>query len=226
MLKIIRAKFSKGEPVKFISHLDLIRVFERALRRTDLPVAYSQGFNPRPRMSFGPPLSVGITSDAEWADFEMEQRITSEECRTSLNAVLPSGVEILEAGIVSPESKSLAALLTAARYEVEVAGGEGLEEKIVAFLAQNEILVSRKTEDLTKVVDVRPSVIDLRPLDFARGKPATAKLELLLSLGGKGSARPTEVVSALSPGLKMLRVHRTALYEQRNGQLVEPGALL
>ena len=86
----LRVKFIRGEEIKFISHLDLMRVFERALRRSEIPVAYSKGFNPHPQMVFGLPLSVGVTSQCEYADFKIEDNIEPNEFIQRLNDNLPS----------------------------------------------------------------------------------------------------------------------------------------
>ena len=91
----IKITYTKGEEVKFISHLDLMRAISRAIRRTDLPIAYSQGFNPRMKMSFGQALKVGATSEGEEAKLTFEQEISPQEVMDRLNQVLPQGICIL-----------------------------------------------------------------------------------------------------------------------------------
>ena len=93
----IKITYTKGEEVRFISHLDLMRTVSRAIRRADLPIAYSQGFNPRMKMSFGQALKVGKSSNAEEAKLTFEQQIAPEEVADRLNQVLPAGVRILAA---------------------------------------------------------------------------------------------------------------------------------
>ncbi len=96
----IRIKYTKGEPVKFISHRDLMRAFQRALRRTGLPVAYSQGFNPHMKISWGNALKVGATSAGETAEIQIDGWVKPEGLKQALNACLPGGLEVLEAFVV------------------------------------------------------------------------------------------------------------------------------
>ena len=93
----IRIKFIRGEEVKFISHLDLMKVFERASRRANIPIAYSQGFNPHAHLIFGLPLSVGVTSQAEYADIELTEELDPENFMLGLNKQLPKGLIIVAA---------------------------------------------------------------------------------------------------------------------------------
>ena len=95
MICRVRATYTKGSEVRFISHLDLIRVFERAIRRADLPIAYSQGFNPRMKIKYGRALKVGETSQSEPLELGFEANIPEEEVLDRLNRVLPDGVKIL-----------------------------------------------------------------------------------------------------------------------------------
>ena len=96
----IRVKYRKGEEVKFISHRDLMRAFQRALRRTGLPVAYSQGFNPHMKISWGNALKVGATSEGEYAELQIDGWIKPFELMDRLNKELPPGIAILESFVV------------------------------------------------------------------------------------------------------------------------------
>jgi len=96
----IRIKFAKGEEMKFISHRDLMRVFQRAIRRAGLPIAYSQGFNPHMKISWGNALKLGKTSDSEFAVLQFDNWIKPQELLQRLNRQLPKGIEILEANLV------------------------------------------------------------------------------------------------------------------------------
>ena len=96
----IRIKYRKGEEVKFISHRDLMRAFMRAIRRAGLPIAYSQGFNPHMKISWGNALKVGAASEAEFAELQFEQWVKPQELKERLNRQLPKGLEILEADLV------------------------------------------------------------------------------------------------------------------------------
>lgn len=100
IMQKIRVIYRKGEEVKFISHRDLMRAFQRALRRTGLPVAYSQGFNPHMKISWGNALKVGAVSEGEPAEIQFEGWIKPNELKEALNRHLPKGLEILEANLV------------------------------------------------------------------------------------------------------------------------------
>lgn len=96
----IRIRYRKGEEIKFIGHRDLMRVFQRAIRRANLPIAYSQGFNPHMRISWGNALKLGVTSDNEFATLQLEGWVRPPELMARLNQQLPQGLEILEANLV------------------------------------------------------------------------------------------------------------------------------
>lgn len=96
----IKIKFTKGEEVKFISHRDLMRTFQRAIRRAGLPIAYSQGFNPHMKISWGNALKVGAVSLGEYAELQIDGWIRPHEAMAKLNAFFPKGLEILEANVV------------------------------------------------------------------------------------------------------------------------------
>ena len=82
MAKALRFRFSRGQELKYIAHLDMLRVFERAIKRAKIPVAYTQGFNPRQKLVFGLPMSIGLTSESEYADIELVEDMQPEVCHT------------------------------------------------------------------------------------------------------------------------------------------------
>jgi len=96
----VKVKYTKGEEIKFISHRDLMRAFQRAVRRADLPMAYSQGFNPHMKISWGDALKVGATSEGEYATLHFETWIKPKEVQERLNQTLPPGIKILEAVVI------------------------------------------------------------------------------------------------------------------------------
>ncbi|MCX5726531.1 MAG: TIGR03936 family radical SAM-associated protein [Candidatus Saganbacteria bacterium] len=104
----IRIKYKKGEEVRFLSHKNIMRVFERAIRRADISITYSQGFNPHMKISYGLPLKVGHTGNSEFADLFIDDDTAAQSVKEKLNEVLPTGVEILEAGPVDLKAPSIA----------------------------------------------------------------------------------------------------------------------
>jgi radical SAM-linked protein len=158
VLSSIRVKFIRGEEVKYISHLDLMKAFERALRRSKLPIAYSEGFNPHPKMVFGLPLSVGVTSEAEYADFEFSEDIKVSELIEILNPQLPSGLAITDAG-VKADRKNIMAEITRASYCVNVCvnskvGINQMKRIIDDFMLKGEIRIIKKTKSGMKETDI------------------------------------------------------------------------
>ena len=156
----IRAKFVRGEEVKYISHLDMMKLFERALRRARIPIAHSQGFNPHPHIVFGLPLSVGVTSEAEYADFETTDSIDPIVFKDTLNRYSPLGVRIVEAAERNSKSNIMASI-TSATYEILVTtklnvGIKDIQGKLQGLLESDQVYVSKESKGKIKNVDIRP----------------------------------------------------------------------
>lgn len=159
----VRIKFSKQGPVKFLGHLDTMRYFQKAIRRAELPVAFSGGYSPHMIMSFAAPLGVGTTSQGEYFDVEFTETISTAEIVKRLNSTMAEGMEILSARQVEDGKASKAmSLVAAADYYVEFREGKepkiSWKDKVEAFLEQNEILVMKKTKKSEKEVDIRPFI--------------------------------------------------------------------
>ena len=162
----IRVKFERGEEIKYISHLDIVKAFERALRRSGVPAAYTQGFNPHPQMVFGLPLPVGVTSEAEYADFELEKKMSSEEFARTLNSCLPRGLRIAGAG-EKRTKRNIMASITMASYCALVFPSEGgrpsedlrkICEFIGNFGGMPSIIVKKEGKNGPKNVDIKPMI--------------------------------------------------------------------
>jgi radical SAM-linked protein len=216
----IQFRFMKGAAVRFISHLDSLRAFERAMRRARLPLAFSQGYNPRPKISLYVPLPVGATSEAELGCIDLATKMEPEELRERLNAALPPDFSLLAAEEIPFEGAHSASKIDTAEYEVEAAAPEPPEEGTVrraveTFLAAPEWPFLRKSQKSEKTVDLRQPVL---ALEFLEAEGTYARFRMTINIGGEGGARPREVIAALSetiPGLEDRRVHRKRLY-QRN----------
>lgn len=230
-LSNIRAKFRRGEEVKFISHLDLMKLFERAVRRARLPISYSQGFNPHPGMVFGLPLSVGVTSDAEYGDFDLsDDELTVQEFVERMNAQLPKGVEICSAK--KRESKqNIMAIIAASEYIVVVGtqsdcNDEDLQTSIHSYLDQNEIIVKKRTKSGIKDTNIKDMIYDLnmelQPCDSIN----IIKITMLVSAGSKENLKPDLLIESLFDFLKLNyeidRIHRTKLFVKAQDQLIDP----
>ena len=195
--QFFRVRFSKQGDVRFISHHDLMRLFERALRRARLPVAMSQGFNPRPLFSLPAPLGVGLEGLNEVLDFELAQWVRPDEVRERLARQLPEGIRIESLQNTPSRLERCPKQLC---YRVELREGHPVSEaRIKALLAAERFLVHRCRDGKSKTVDIRPFVAQIRL--------AGGALLFLLNATQEGTARPEEVLEALgcTPGLHYLR---------------------
>ncbi len=185
----IIVKFEKRDEACFISHLDTQRLFQRAFRRADIPLAYSQGFNPHPIMSFASALSLGFSSGAEWLDVRLSEHVSCDEFIERVNASLPPCVKALKA-VAAPEGyPALTSVLKAAQYLVVAEADEralsALEAAIPALLS-NPIIVQKKTKGGIKSVDIRPMVYRASVISRRRGN---VTLDIIGRLDAQGGMR-------------------------------------
>jgi radical SAM family uncharacterized protein/radical SAM-linked protein len=141
-----RIKFTKLGRLRFLSHLDLMTLFQRAAARAHVPIVFSRGFNPHPKIAFGPALSVGVESSAEYLDMEISRYIEPQEIMKTLNRVLPEGIGILESLVISSKAPSLSACIGKYVYEVvvPVSFADNLEERVKTLLSQTSLIVLKE----------------------------------------------------------------------------------
>lgn len=208
-------RYRKGDQVRWISHLDLKRTLERAMRRAQLPLELSQGHNPHPKLSFGPPLPLGATGEAEVFAIQLAEAIEPGEAKDRLNAQLPQGIEITEAWML-PRYKKRETFgdIDIAQYDAIVRADVGVDElqrRIADLLASEELIVHRGGERPTRTVDLRPFILSV---SAAEAEGGGIELSMRLRTGSHGGARPQEVIAFL--GLEEcdggITYHRTALY--------------
>ena len=143
----VRVKYSKNDEVKYVGHLDAMRTFIRCIKRTCIPVKFSKGFNPRVQISFALPLGVGVTSESEYFDLEVESKMNESMFIAELNSTLPSGFRILGAEYVSEDDKrSLMSLVKEAIYEITV-DTDASEDEMRKLFSQSEIIIEKETKD-------------------------------------------------------------------------------
>jgi radical SAM-linked protein len=214
--------FEKGESVRWLGHLDILRTFERAIRRAGLPIAFSSGFNPRERLAFASALSTGITGSAERATLELTDSLPPEAIQAALNAALPPGLRVHTCEELSDGgAKERLNAFDRAAYTVVCAcppdtSVEEAETRVRELLAQPQIAITREREGRTKIVDIRPYLyhLALRPESQESLANARLTLEMVVNLGESGTARPAEIITALAehlPGLTLRRAHRVRL---------------
>ena len=161
----IRLRYTKRGRLRFTSHRDIARVFERALRRAEVPIAFSAGFSPHPKVSWVGAAATGVASEAEYVELALAQEQDPEQVRRALDASLPDGIDLVEAVTATPGT-NLADLVTASHWHVALLQVElaAAERAVAAFLAQEAVEVERMTKGGRRAFDARGPVVSLRAL--------------------------------------------------------------
>jgi radical SAM-linked protein len=198
-------KLRKGEQVKYLSHLDTVRAFEFALRRSELPMAFSEGFNPRPKMSFCGAIGVGVLSEDERIVITLAQPLPAETVMERLNGQIPPGMEVAGAEEVPEGTKSPLAVLNASEYSITVSGPgtEEVESAARELFKETSVRVTRTRKDGLKEVDIRPYLLELSGIESEGGITIA---RVCLASGSTGGARPQDFVEALKKSLPDLAV--------------------
>jgi radical SAM-linked protein len=214
-LQRLRFTYGRGEAVKYISHLDLMRFWDRAFRRAHLPLAMSQGFHPHPRISLASPLPVAVTSEAELMDVYLDEPLGVDDALQRLREQMVPGLEVVAVEPIDEELPSLQALVRFSEYRVTVEtslGNEAVEKAIRLLLAKESIPWEHSRDGDIREYDLRPLVNGLW-LETAGG--GTAVLGMRLQTDGKASGRPEQVTRALGFDEPPLQIHRTRLVLER-----------
>ncbi|NLE45394.1 MAG: DUF2344 domain-containing protein [Chloroflexi bacterium] len=204
----IRVTYAKEGVAIYSSHLDVVRVWERSLRRAGVPMVYSAGFSPRPRLQFATPLPLGHRADSELVDIWLESRVSLESFVESVAPVLPCGFGLRSAREVALDEPAVQTQIRSAVYSVEVEWPEprcNVERRVAKLLQADELLLERKG----KPYDLRPLVEDLT-IDAA-GNEGWVTLSMRLAARGGATARPEAVLSALGMSEAFARFRRTRL---------------
>jgi radical SAM-linked protein len=229
----VRLRYAKRGKLRFTSHRDVARAFERALRRAGLPMAYSQGYSPHPKVSWVGAAPTGAASEAEYVEIQLVDHVDPELVRAQLDTALPEGLAVLEGVLAGPGG--LAERIEASRWRIEVRGwgGEQLRRSTQALLAVPKLLVERITKDGRRSLDARAAIASLDVEVFPILPPAPDQLTtygILVAVVRQASpaVRPDDVLSALGvvAGLpppvpaKAIRMAQGRLDD--DGDLVDP----
>jgi radical SAM-linked protein len=215
----LRIRFSRGEEVKFISHLDIMRFWERALRRAQVPLAYSEGFTPHPRLSLAAPLALGVTSETEFMDIVLQRWVSPHWLTDGITQQLPTGFKVLAAFPVPMTLPSLQSSVRFAEYQVEVepsCGREDLETAIEKLLSQEELQWHHQRDTGEHNYDLRALIEDVWVVDWPTNltndkSEAAGVLAMNLRCDVSGSGRPEQVILALGIKGYPRKIHRTKL---------------
>ena len=199
--KKVRLRFRKVGEIRFLSHLELAHLFYRASKRADLPLCFSEGFHPMPKIIFSTALPVGVESLAEVVDMELEGGMTPNEVMERLNQILPQGIKVIEAEEV-PLSSSLSYLPHRSVYWIPLDHLLSKKEAIVKVkkaLDQEGFLVHQKRKEENRIVDVRPLIekMDVKEKKERPGEAFSWGIELILRNVGGRTAKPSEIVEAI-----------------------------
>ena len=190
----LRIKFKKFGPVKFIGHLDVMRFFQKGLRRAEIDVAYSTGFSPHQIMSFASPLGVGLESNGEYFDVEILTPISSQDFMDKFNAVSVPWIQVTDVRLLPDKVGNAMASVAAAGYTISFRESRGFEagwqQKFEAFISQPQIMVTKATKKGTAEIDLKPAIYDY--------KVSEDSLYLLVNASSEGNIKPTLVMDAFA----------------------------
>ena len=231
MSKLIRVKYKKEDEMIFISHLDLQRLLQRAFRRAKITLSYSEGFNPHPKMSYGNALALGVESQGEYVDIEIEDDIEVKEFLQRINDELPDGIKFIKAKEIDPKTPSLFSIIVYGEYIFSIdlekpLSKEFVKSRVLKFIKSKEIIVTKKNKKGKNVeVDIRPLIknFDLVSLDDER-----VTFVSTIATGSKANLNINILIPQILDMLCLemdprdVNVLRRDLYAVEDGQLVTP----
>jgi len=214
----LRIRFAKIGRVRWTSHRDVARMWERALRRARLPVAYTEGFSPRPKLSFGLALPTGCESRAEYLDVALREPVAPGEVTSTFSSLLPEGVDVVAAQVLPEGAGSLQEEVTSCRWEIDVpqVDPDSLSEIIARLLGAEVLSVTRERKGRPVTDDLRPSVLAL-----SSAGPCGGGTGLIAELGTRPrGVRPAELAQVM--GIELGLARRTNQWIERDGSRWEP----
>lgn len=204
-----RVWFRKGERVRYISHLDVLRAWERAIRRAGLPLSYSQGFTPHPKIAFASPLPLGFLSEAEVMDISLDERVEADEFRARLAPESTEDLAVLNVEEIAISAPPPQAALLWADYSADVPelGIDEARGAAHAFMLRSEFEWTDERKEKARTYDLRPAVatLEAQPLDGG------TRLSMRLQADKEMTARPEQVLAAVFPGFEATVYRRTGL---------------
>ena len=216
IMQRLRIRFSRGEEIKYISHLDIMRLWQRALNRAGIALAYSEGFNPHPRMSLAAPLALGVTSDTELMDIVLEKFVSPHSFTAAVGRQLPRGISIDGVYNTPLTMPSLQSQVRHAEYRVEMETAKdknAIESTLNALLEKESLPWQHQRDTGPHKYDLRALVDDLWLIDCRSGR---CTIGMRLRCDSNGSGRPEQVAAALGFEKYPETIHRSKLILQTN----------
>lgn len=219
----VRMKFSKNGPIKFIGHLDVMRYFQKAIRRAEIDIAYSQGFSPHQIMSFAQPLGVGVESNGEYVDVELNTAVSSKDVMDKLNAVMNEGIKIESVKKLPEGAINAMASVAASKYLISIKAGYDLGVDFFsqcAKLSQKEhIYIVKKTKKSEVEMDLKPAIFEMNVTEDG--------LMMFVDSSSSGNIKPNLVLEEVCKENGMeynplaFAIRRLDMYTRnQNGELV------
>ncbi|MDF2547062.1 MAG: hypothetical protein K0R93_1960 [Anaerosolibacter sp.] len=234
LMSKLRVKFVKNDLMKFISHLDLLRLMERALRRADIKLSFSQGFNPHPKISFATAVPIGLSSEGEYMDVELDEELKPDSFVDRVNRQLPEGIKIISAKNIEAKTPALMAIVDASSYIVSCplendTTQNTIEVAIKDFMDLEEIIIHKVSKkngrNVTKEIDIKGFIYKMELLEHS-GRSIIFKL--MLATGSKGNLKPEVLIEKFIHDMEVpiildqVRVHRLELYTLVGDTLITP----
>jgi len=191
------AKFIKGSGIKFISHLDLMRTFQRAIRRAGLPISYSKGFNPHADISFATPLSVGTWSTGEYLNMELDEKLDEKYIMEKMNDNLPGEIRIVYVKEIDDKLPALMAIVAGSSYQITIVNikEKGLDKALLEeFIIRPVIEVTKYGKNGEKIVDIKPMI---RELKLIEQDDDSSIIYTVTDSGSKSNLNPELIVQAM-----------------------------
>ena len=207
----VRLSFYKKDYAKFVSHLDLMKMFQRVFKIAGVDVTFSQGFNPHPKMSIAYPLPVGVTSEEEYLDLQVDSVPDYEKLVAQINSAMPKDIKIIKAW----EPKENLNLIRYAKYNVKVTLENELEnvaELTEKFLTEDEIIIDKKTKKGISATDIKSMIKEIKTV---RADGLEAEFQFVLSIGEKANLKATGVLDAMEKYITDFKVMYTDI--ERDG---------
>ena len=187
----VRIKFAKYDAMKFIGHLDMMRFFQKAIRRADIDIKYSEGFSPHQIMSFAAPLGVGIESSGEYMDIEVLSMTSTEDMKEALNRVMVEGVEVLSVCVLPDNTKNAMASVAAASYRLKMKEGDfpidDLHGKLQDFYRQEKIPFTKETKKSVVELDLKQGIYEIEAAE-------DGSIRMLVNASSSGNIKPAMIL--------------------------------
>ena len=193
MIKL-RMKFKKHGPIRFLGHLDVMRYVQKAIRRAEIDIKYSEGYSPHQILSFAQPLSVGSTTDGDYMDMTLISCNSPEEVMDKLNGVMNEGIEITGVSVLPEKSENAMTSVAAAEYIISFRDGKApsfdISKTMEAFMSNDHVMAVKKTKNGEKEIDIKPLIYKWEVID-------NNKIHVLLSAGSAANLKAALLIDSI-----------------------------